>query len=418
VSASADALNYPYIRVRSVEWLKRSLLIFPHIVRMSPSTNAPADDPAVAEFCRTAGTRGPLLRRAKLGEPHVLQAQALLIRDLGQLADEHGPRFMKKFERGRARPSRQAIKDLTVWERRLSAQPSFQIHRHKMHGALVEYLLDKKLAWQPQYSDGPEYVEMNPRLGEAVMATLAEACAENEGLRVVTEFPKLHGRLIGTPRNAILKACLERSEKPARTSGQQIAEFLVYRRCDVSALTAKRIAALKSERDALADFREELEGVASTLPSIIHSESTLEERLNDEMNDIFVKWQRDQANLSSFARRLFGKGLLKEPQKFAQELIKGVVKPEGAAAVAMGAGAAQAHLGGLTINAAAGAAAGFVVAIVFRAANVWGETKQAEKESRYRYLTLLKKHGVSFSLGVSLPRPGRTRKSTTTNRRK
>jgi hypothetical protein len=70
---------------------------------------------------------------------------------------------------------------------------------------------------------------MNPKHGEAVMATLAVACAENEGFQVVTEFPELHGELIGTPREAILKACLEEPRGSGETSGRQIAEFLVYR---------------------------------------------------------------------------------------------------------------------------------------------------------------------------------------------
>jgi hypothetical protein len=35
---AADALNYPYIRIRDVDWLKRSLLVFPHIVRMTPGS--------------------------------------------------------------------------------------------------------------------------------------------------------------------------------------------------------------------------------------------------------------------------------------------------------------------------------------------------------------------------------------------
>lgn len=295
------------------------------------------------------------------------------------------------------------MKSLTVWERRLFGGPSFQIHRYKMYDELVAYLLANKLAWTPNkhYSDGPDYIEMNPKLGEAVMATLAVACAENEGLRVVTEFPKLHGQLIGTPREAILKACLEKPTVVGPTSGQQIAEFLVYRRCDVTALTAKRIAALKRERDSLAAFRTELEKLAATLPPVILSEATLEERLNDEVNDMFKKWQRDQANLSSFARNLFGKGPLEEPERLLEELVKSVVKPEGAAAVATGAGAAGAHLGGLTLNVAAGAAAGFVIAIIFRAARVWTDTRKAEKESPYRYLTALQKHGASFSLAAS-----------------
>lgn len=47
---------------------------------------------------------------------------------------------------------------------------------------------------------------MHPRLGEAVMATLAMARAANGGLQVVTEFPGLHGSLLGTPHGRILAA--------------------------------------------------------------------------------------------------------------------------------------------------------------------------------------------------------------------
>ena len=61
------------------------------------------------------------------------------------------------------------------------------------------------------------------------MATLAVACAENEGLQVVTEFPKLHGTLIGIPRDAILKVCLQEPKPSGAISGQKVAEFLVYR---------------------------------------------------------------------------------------------------------------------------------------------------------------------------------------------
>jgi hypothetical protein len=45
-----------------------------------------------------------------------------------------------------------------------------------------------------------------------------------------------------------------------------------------------------------------------------------------------------------------------------------------------------------------GAAAGFVVALVFRSVGVWGETTKAARESPFRYLTALEKHGVSFAL--------------------
>jgi hypothetical protein len=40
MAAQLDALNCPYIRVRSIDWLKRTLLIFPHVVQMTPAIRA------------------------------------------------------------------------------------------------------------------------------------------------------------------------------------------------------------------------------------------------------------------------------------------------------------------------------------------------------------------------------------------
>ena len=403
--ADMDALNYPYIRIRSADWLKRTLLIFPHVARMTPYNDAPADDPDVQPFCRTAGRRGPLLRPADLWTPHVERAQHDLIEALDRLFERRGEPFLDSLRRHGARGTQgQTARDLTVWERRLSrGNASFQIHGGKVLGELVHYLRRNGLAWTPDqsYWDGPSYLEMNPKLGEAIMATLAMACAEDEGLQVVTEFPQLHSQLIGTPRDLILDAAFADQKSDGRTSGRQLAEFLVYRRFEVDYLTAERIAALKSERDALAEFRAQLEVLAASLPPTMYSEVKLEERLNDLLNDMFREWERDQANLSNYARRLFGEGALAEPAKLVQKLVESTVGPEaatGAAGAAGAAGLAGAHVGGLTVGLAAGAAAGFVVAVVFRTIGAWSDTKKAAAASPYRYLTALQDQGVSFSM--------------------
>ena len=62
-----DALYYPYVHIRNVEWLKRTLLLFPHVVRMVPRGFLPRDAIDVRDFCEQTGTRGePPLREAKL----------------------------------------------------------------------------------------------------------------------------------------------------------------------------------------------------------------------------------------------------------------------------------------------------------------------------------------------------------------
>ena len=263
MAVGVDALNYPYIRVRSADWLKRTLLIFPHVVRMTPFHDAPADDPEVAAFTSYESGNKPLLRAADLFAAHVRAAQLELVQELRHRLESEGLIFRRRFGRRteREHDTGSVGGQSTVWKRRLSPGASFQIHREKIFGELTEFLRKEDLAWAPdsEFADGPNYLEMHPQLGEAVMATLAMACAENEGLQVVTEFPGLHGKLLGTPREKILAACIDGAKRSGQTSGRQIAEFLVYRRCNVDMLSAENIVALKRERDALADFRSKLE---------------------------------------------------------------------------------------------------------------------------------------------------------------
>jgi hypothetical protein len=283
MAARMDALNYPYIRVRSADWLKRTLLIFPHVVRMTPSRRAPADDPKIAIFRDTTSHGKPLLRSADLHGVHVQDSQRELVAELQQRLDADGPTFRNRFGRSAALTggASSIANHCTVWERRLFHPTSFQIHANKLFEDLTDFLRRENLAWTPdsEITDGPDYLEMHPQLGEAVMATLAMACAENEGLQVVTEFPKLHGKLLGTPREKILTACLDGSRQGGGISGQQIGEFLVYRSCNVDNLSLESLIALKKERDALADFREKLDELAKTLPPTIFSDDRRKEEI-------------------------------------------------------------------------------------------------------------------------------------------
>lgn len=400
MAADVDALNYPYIRVRSADWLKRTLLIFPHVVRMTPFEGAPADDPEIAAFAQFAGRRAPLLRSADLHNTHVYEAQRELVAELRTRLGADERNFRRRFGRESAgQRDVGSIKTPTVWERRLAAGATFQIHSYKLFEELTDFLRQERLAWRPArgIADGPQYLEMHPALGEAVMATLAMACAENEGLQVVTEFPELHGKLLGTPREKILSACLDGARPSGRTSGEQIAEFLVYRRCDVDRLSVEGIAALKRERDALSEFRGRLEELAKTLPPTIHSDERLQERLDDLLSDMFREWERDQANLSASARKFFGEGVLSEPGKLVQRLVEAAVKPETGHDVIKGAMVGS--IAGVPSGVLAGAGAGFVVALVFRTVESWGKARRSAKKSPLRYLTRLQEQGVSFSVG-------------------
>ncbi len=397
--AEIDALNYPYIRVRSVDWLKRTLLIFPHVVRMTPFRDAPADDPEIAAFTDIVVREKPLLRAADLQSRHVYEALRELITELKSRLEVEGTAFLAGYSRDAARESGISSigGELTVWERRLSPNATFQIHAYKLFEDLAGFLRDAGLAWQPDsaFADGPDYLEMHPQLGEAVMATLATTCAENEGLEVVTEFPELHGKLLGGPREKILSACLDGMKSSGRTSERQIAEFFVYRHCDVEMLSAENIVALKKERDALADFRGKLEDLARTLPPVIYGEKHLAARIESLLEDMFEEWRKDQKNLSPVARRFFGEGMSSEIRKAAEKMVEAALKPEIGPTVA--AGAAAGGLTGSFGHVLTGVGAGFAVAVVFREYESWRQTRDAAEKSPLRYLTRLQDQGVAFS---------------------
>jgi hypothetical protein len=395
MAVQVDALNYPYIRVRDLEWLKQTLLIFPHVARMTPAVRAPAEDPEISAFTSLANKkdRYPLLRVANLYSANVHDAQSELILELRSRLENDRKGFRSRYGKKAAKRLSASLigKNLTTWERRASPHGTFQIHAYKLYDELVSFLSDEKLAWKPNsaIADGPDYLEMHPHLGEAVMATLAVACAEDEGMQVVTEFPKLHGKLIGTPRHKILTACLDRSKPTGETSARMIAEFFVHRRCNVAMVSAKNILALQEERAALASFRTKLEELAKTLPPIIRSEEHLEERLNDTLDDMFKEWETEQANLGSASKRFFGEGFGSELKKIAEKLAEAAMKPE---TVTGGL------VGGISGHALTGIGAGFAIAVVFRGFESWGKAWSQAKTSPLRYLTKLQEHGVNFRL--------------------
>jgi hypothetical protein len=228
------------------------------------------------------------------------------------------------------------------------------------------------------------------------MATLAAACAENEGLQVVTECPDLHSKIPRAPRDKILTACLERVNPGNQVSGQKVAEVFVYRHCNVDMLSTEAIVALKNERDALADFRGELETLAKALPTPIHSETHLQEHIEDLLQGMFEKWSKDRKNLSPVARRFFGEGMSLEIRTICEKMIEAALKPETGQHLVAGVTTAGAVGGSLGVF--AGVGAGFAVTLVFRGYESWRKTRDAAKASPLRYLTKLQDHhGVTFS---------------------
>jgi len=173
---ATGALYYPYIHIRDLNWLKANLLIFPNIRRMIPINFTPDDAYEIREFTEYVDDKPPLLQPADLGSDRSLQAQENLASKLRH--DVKNQEFVLRYGKGAARAM---VNDHSY---------GFQIHAQKLSGELRDALTaDNKLAWQPvtaePYDPYSEYIEVHPRVGEAVMSTLAVACALASGLDIV-----------------------------------------------------------------------------------------------------------------------------------------------------------------------------------------------------------------------------------------
>jgi hypothetical protein len=399
MALDVDALNYPYFRIRDVEWLKRTLLVFPHVVRIAPSYGVQEDSPEVAAFLRLEGRRGPLLRNVDLENSNIWKDQLELKARIADALSADRAGFLEKYGRVATLDNATLVREsISLWNDRL-ANRTFQLHGEKVLAELREFLFKNDLAWSPTHPHGTGYVEMHPRLGEAVLATLAFACARNEGLRLVTEFPQIYGRTIHRSKEEIFQSCLdlgpaawetnESSEAPA-----DLAEFVVYHRCDVSKLTPESLLALNMEWEAIGAFKDSLEKLAAEIPREIESPNALRERLAEKADTMFARWREDNKNWSQRLKGLFS-GDVDDAAKTLEKLVeKGFGESHVAGAAA---GAAGGILGGsLTYHALLGAGAGLAVALVVRTGkNILGEKKK-RREDPLRYLTMLEKAGVSY----------------------
>jgi hypothetical protein len=372
-----DALYYPNISIPSVDWLKRALLVFPHVARIVPENFMPADSKEVWEFENVEGVRGgPLLRRAYLGSGGVWDAQQKLVNRLSEDV-RRDDSFIDRFGKESANRFVGAMDE-----------SSFYLHPGKMTGDLVRFLEQHNLAWPATGDRGTRgFVAVHPLLGELIMSTLAIACAKDEGFNIVSENGRVHRCLANHDDLGAYKEFTrpqaERPEKISMPDGDKLFEILVFQRCDASKLTPEVLGKLSAERQAIEELKAALEGIVRTIPKM-QDETALKKRLESGVDDALRNWKNDRANMGSFARKIFSPDGIKP----AAELLKSSLE-KGWPALA-GAGASL----------VLGSAVGTVIGLVVYAATSWTSVKEKERESPYRYLTRLEREGVVFAVSA------------------
>jgi hypothetical protein len=266
-SIERDALYYPYIHIRSVEWLKRALLIFPHVARIVPNEYIPSDKREISEFEDVMGRwKKPLLRRANLNSIGVQNAQFTLLKLLAE--DNNNPAWRKKFIfRG--------------YDFITSEEDEFLIHPNKPLYELVAFLQDNGLMWGAKFGSPSSDCAVHPTIGNAIMSTIAMACAGDEGFDVVTDEPRLHYEIADDGVEGLYRS-LFRTFKPQqkvlKATERKLHELIVFQQCDVTKLTPKAIGELGEDRVAIDLFRSVLAKIASGIPEM-QDEAAFKERL-------------------------------------------------------------------------------------------------------------------------------------------
>jgi len=300
------ALYYPYIHIRSEDWLKATLLCVPVVKRMIPDDYHPEDTGDIAPYERIAGPYGKLLQRVPAYSAAAEQAQQDLLNRI------HGDLDAIKNAYGRAKAPE---------------VDEYWIHDAKFSGSLLRYLEDEGLAWKSTYPNAygqRNWYALHPTLGKAVMTCIGLSTARDSNLDIVTASGKYHEALLTTEEGDIFGALLRQHKTQKGTADTEARRDLgqlviALAGIKLKALPPDRIPELQaSQKFAL--FGHLLRKSASTIDKNT-DEATYHRQLKAEANDIVDAW-RDAINETS-------KGLREtvfESVVFTSEAVKALVK--------------------------------------------------------------------------------------------
>jgi hypothetical protein len=287
VALDRDALYYPYIHVRDVDWLKATLLCFPRVHRMVPKDFQLEDPKAISEFRDVEGPRGPLLAEVDPYEYGVYRAHERLYDKIR----EHDVELYERYRRENALQEFGAQID------------DFQIHKAKSP-ALINYLKEIDLAWNSDDDDESPWVCMHPSLLDAIMSTVAIAHSKEAGFDIVTDNSDIHHTVLAAHEDEVFDVLLGRprqSRLPAATeTADQLAEVVMTTAFDVRKLSARQIADLLKDGKDLRRFKDRLMPIAARMPEIQDS-ALRKKRLEEMSKEVVSEWQKYRKSLPRFA---------------------------------------------------------------------------------------------------------------------
>jgi hypothetical protein len=375
-----DALYYPYFHIRDLEWLKATLLTFPHLHRMVPPEFEIKDDPKVDEFRRTIGAGDrELVIKEDLTTQEVIDAQDFFKSKL----EAEDPSFLRAFTKTYA-----------------GNDESFQVRRDRFiitageayRTSLLPFLIDRKLAWKPRTPVGPDpdWYVLHPRLGEILMGMTAVQIATQKGLDIVTNKDTIHYAIATRDMKAVYDSLLKR-QLPSSSSLQfdrsadkahSLTHVVMLENFDLSQLSVKDIVSL-SRDSSRRELKQALMEIAKTIEEIpVPSERAA--KLKESSEQVIQNWNEYKLTLTKFARTL-----TRDAPKGTKALLEKLAPA----------------IGGASLTATLlGAAPGLVIGLLTYAGMSWYHLYREELNSPYRYLTDIVKAGAILAV-ASKPKP-------------
>jgi hypothetical protein len=366
------ALYYPFIHVRNEDWLKATLLCFPFMDRMVPEAYEVNDEPFAAAFSTTPGRFGRMmLGRRELDEPATDQARVALLRKLEEDFSEYN--IPTRFSRDAA----------------VSAYPdgenAFQIHEYKIGSALIEFLKNHGMAWQPTrpVRGGAPWWAVHPLLGETIMSTNAVALATAHDLEIVTSDGPIHQSLLGARTGDVYDTLVRQQlfglPREDTVKVNDLVRFVFLSAFDLQKLSVSDIAELNRQRADLAALKAELLSEVKDVGGMPDRE-VWQDVLSVRVADVVSRWRDTTSPLSVVAHT--------DAKQIADEF-QGVLKTVAPFVIAGGTAAAL-----------VGAMPGLAVGVVFGSVTLVRGWREAQRP--YRFLSRLEgKAGVRHVLELS-----------------
>jgi hypothetical protein len=286
------ALHYPYIHFRDVNWLKASLLCFQQVRRIVPPEFALNDPDEVRELRDQRGVYGePLIKEEPAFHFAVWQAQERLLKRLQQ----QPPDLLNQFTAAQTKRQYPPYGE------------SFEIHEGKML-MLVDFLRNHDLAWPVQtlsQINPANWLAVHPKLGEAIMSTIAIAIAKENGLGIVTSSGQIHRALADQDEELVFlrltgQVPASSADSWAQSYTDEFAMTILTTAFDVTKLSAKQIGELVREGKDLSAFKKRLDDELRAARPIPNPKER-KNRLEAAAHDIVDEWEKHRKTLPKYA---------------------------------------------------------------------------------------------------------------------